>query len=157
MSSTAPPHVGPADRIDFTDSRVLVTGGTKGIGAAITRHFVEADASVIVAARTPVDDIPAGRFAQADVATSEGVTTLAVSDQYEQEMEYSGDVAKGEFTAFWLRDGRVLAGMNVNIWDVTDVIQTLIRSGARGDKARLVNPEVPPAEVHTEPLAGARS
>ena len=157
MSITAPPHLGPADRIDFTDSRVLVTGGTKGIGAAITRHFVEADASVIVAARTPVDDIPAGRFAQADVATSEGVTTLAVSDQYEQELEYSGDVAKGEFTASWLRGGRVPAGMNVNIWDVTDVIQTLIRSGARGDKARLVYPEVPPAEVHTEPLAGARS
>jgi len=72
-------------------------------------------------------------------------------------MEYSGDVAKGEFTAFWLRDGRVLAGMDVNIWDVTDVIQTLIRSGARVDKARLVNPEVPLAEVHAEPLAGARS
>jgi len=157
MSSTAPPHVGPADRIDFTDSMVLVTGRTKGIGTAIERHFVEADARVIVAARTPVDDIPAGRFAQADVATSEGVTTLAFSDQYEQEMKYSGDFAKGEFTAFWLRDGRVRAGMNVNIWDVTDVIQTLIRSGARVDKARLVTPEVPPAAVHAEPLAGARS
>jgi NADPH:quinone reductase-like Zn-dependent oxidoreductase len=51
MSITAPPHLGPADRIDFTDSRVLVTGGTKGIGAAITQHFVEAHASVIVAER----------------------------------------------------------------------------------------------------------
>ena len=157
MSSTAPPHVGPADRIDFTDSRVLVTGGTKGIGAAIERNYVEADAKVIVALRTPVDDIRAGLLAQADVATSEGVRTLAFSDHYEQEMGYSGDGVGGEFTAFWLRDGRVLAGMDVNIWEVTDVIQTLIRSGARVDKARLVNPEVPLAEVHAEPLAGARS
>ena len=91
------------------------------------------------------------------------------SDQYDLGVEYNGyaddwdrvvvrgDRSGREFLAFWLKDGRVLAGMNVNIWDVTDVIQTLIRSGARVDKARLVNPEVPPAEVHAEPLAGARS
>ena len=36
-----------------------------------------------------------------------------------------------EFIAFWLKDDRVVAGMNVNIWDVTDPIQALIR--ARND------------------------
>ena len=36
------------------------------------------------------------------------------------------DVAKGEFIAFWMGAG-VMAGMNVNIWDATDAIQTLVR------------------------------
>jgi 3-phenylpropionate/trans-cinnamate dioxygenase ferredoxin reductase subunit len=62
------------------------------------------------------------------------------SDQYEIGMEYSGyatewdeiiyrgALADGEFIAFWLKDQRVIAGMNVNVWDVSDDIQTLIRS-----------------------------
>ena len=76
------------------------------------------------------------------------------SDQYDVGMEYAGhatewdevvfrgDTAAREFIAFWLRDGRVLAGMNVNVWDVTDDIQALIRSGARVDPARLRDPDV---------------
>jgi 3-phenylpropionate/trans-cinnamate dioxygenase ferredoxin reductase component len=78
------------------------------------------------------------------------------SDQYDCGMEYSGyvgpdgydevvfrgDVASGEFIAFWMRDGRVLAGMNVNTWDVTDAIEALVRSGARVDPAELADPEV---------------
>ncbi|MEO8888890.1 MAG: FAD-dependent oxidoreductase [Jatrophihabitantaceae bacterium] len=93
------------------------------------------------------------------------------SDQYEMGMEYSGyvgpdgyddvafrgDVGKGEYLAFWLRDGRVLAGMNVNIWDVTDDIVALIRSGRPVDTARLVNPEVPWEEVLGGAPAGQRS
>ena len=62
------------------------------------------------------------------------------SDQYDVGMEYSGyapqwdevvfrgDRAGGEFIAFWLRDGRVTAGMNVNVWDVNEDVQALIRS-----------------------------
>ncbi|HEV7207167.1 MAG TPA: oxidoreductase C-terminal domain-containing protein, partial [Mycobacteriales bacterium] len=46
------------------------------------------------------------------------------------------------FIAFWVRDGRVLAGMNVNIWDVTDAISSLIRSGAQVDLSKLADPEV---------------
>lgn len=54
-------------------------------------------------------------------------------------MEFSGDThgydevfikGKGlEFIAYWLREGSVIAGMNVNIWDVVGDIQNLIRSG----------------------------
>ena len=62
------------------------------------------------------------------------------SDQYDVGMEYSGyatewdevvfrgDREGGEFVAFWLRDGRVEAGMNVNVWDVNEHVQALIRS-----------------------------
>ena len=47
-------------------------------------------------------------------------------------------------------DGRVLAGMNVNIWDVRDDIQALVRAGYAGravDLARLADPPVPLADV----------
>jgi 3-phenylpropionate/trans-cinnamate dioxygenase ferredoxin reductase component len=78
------------------------------------------------------------------------------SDQYDSGMEYSGhvgpdgydevvfrgDVASGEFIAFWVRDGRVLAGMNVNTWGVTDAIEALVRSRARVDPIELADPEV---------------
>ncbi|WP_051755379.1 NAD(P)/FAD-dependent oxidoreductase [Kitasatospora purpeofusca] len=83
------------------------------------------------------------------------------SDQYDLGMEYvgwvepggydrvvfRGDVATREFIAFWLSEGKVLAGMNVNIWDVTDPIRTLIRSGRTVDPARLADPEVPLGDV----------
>jgi 3-phenylpropionate/trans-cinnamate dioxygenase ferredoxin reductase subunit len=77
------------------------------------------------------------------------------SDQYDVGMEYSGhaaswdrvvvrgDPASREFIAFWLAGGRVLAGMNVNVWDVTDPIQALIRSGRAIDERRLADPDVP--------------
>ena len=76
------------------------------------------------------------------------------SDQYDVGMEYSGfarswdrvvfrgDPASREFIAFWLANGRVLAGMNVNVWDVTDAIQALIASGGQVDVARLADPDV---------------
>jgi 3-phenylpropionate/trans-cinnamate dioxygenase ferredoxin reductase subunit len=73
------------------------------------------------------------------------------SDQYDLGMEYSGyapswdevvfrgDPASREFIAFWLKSGRVLAGMNVNVWDVTESIQALVRSGAHVDRAALAD------------------
>ncbi|ATL27544.1 NAD(P)/FAD-dependent oxidoreductase [Streptomyces formicae] len=83
------------------------------------------------------------------------------SDQYDVGLEYSGwappgsydqvvvrgDTGKREFIAFWLRDGRVLAGMNVNVWDVTEPIQELIRSGRRPDPDALADPSTPLASL----------
>ncbi|MEV7995466.1 FAD-dependent oxidoreductase [Streptomyces sp. NPDC086077] len=79
------------------------------------------------------------------------------SDQYDLGMEYSGwappgtydqvvirgDAGKREFIAFWLAGGRVLAGMNVNVWDVTEPIQNLIRSQTPLDADALADPHVP--------------
>jgi 3-phenylpropionate/trans-cinnamate dioxygenase ferredoxin reductase component len=83
------------------------------------------------------------------------------SDQYDLGMEYSGhtepgdydqvvfrgDVPGREFVAFWLADGRVVAGMNVNVWDVTDDIQRLVRSGSPVNPDRLTNPAVALTDV----------
>jgi len=79
------------------------------------------------------------------------------TDQYDLGMEYAGyvepggydlvvfrgDVPQREFIAFWLSGGRVLAGMNVNIWDVNDKIAALVRAGLPVDPARLADPDVP--------------
>jgi 3-phenylpropionate/trans-cinnamate dioxygenase ferredoxin reductase subunit len=79
------------------------------------------------------------------------------SDQYDLGMEYLGYLEPGgydqvvfrgnragrEFIAFWLSEGRVVAGMNVNVWDVTDPIKALIRSRRPVDADRLADPEVP--------------
>ena len=54
-----------------------------------------------------------------------------------------GDLAAREFIAFWLRDGRVQAGMNVNVWDVTEPIRRLINSRQRIDAATLADPDHP--------------
>ncbi len=83
------------------------------------------------------------------------------SDQYDLGMEaagvpepggydqvvYRGDKAALEFVAFWLADGAVVAGMNVNVWDVNDDIQALIRSGTPVDVGRLEDPDVPLSEL----------
>jgi 3-phenylpropionate/trans-cinnamate dioxygenase ferredoxin reductase component len=81
------------------------------------------------------------------------------SDQYDVGMEYAGyatdwdevvfrgDPKEREFIAFWVKDGRVLAGMNVNVWEVTDQIQALVRSGAPIDRERLADPDVPLEEL----------
>jgi len=79
------------------------------------------------------------------------------SDQYDLGMEYSGwappgtydqvvirgDAGKREFIAFWIKEGRVLAGMNVNVWDVTEPIQKLIRTKTQVNTDALADPHVP--------------
>ena len=81
------------------------------------------------------------------------------SDQYEVGMEYSGYVTEWdevvfrgdpqarEFIAFWCQNGRVLAGMNVNVWDVTEDIQALVRGQRPVDLAALADPDTPLSEL----------
>ena len=59
------------------------------------------------------------------------------------EVVYRGDRAGREFIAFWLAGSRVVAGMNVNVWDVNDGVQGIIRRANIVDPARLVDENVP--------------
>ncbi|WP_088320022.1 NAD(P)/FAD-dependent oxidoreductase [Kineosporia sp. R_H_3] len=79
------------------------------------------------------------------------------TDQYDLGMEYTGyvepggydevvfrgDRESGEFVAFWVGGGRVLAGMNVNVWDVADAIEALVRDGGPVDVTALADPDRP--------------
>jgi NADPH-dependent 2,4-dienoyl-CoA reductase/sulfur reductase-like enzyme len=83
------------------------------------------------------------------------------SDQYDLGMEcaglplpgtydqvlYRGDGDTLEFIAFWLNEGRLVAGMNVNVWDVNADIQSLIRSAKPLDPKRLTDPAIALSEV----------
>jgi 3-phenylpropionate/trans-cinnamate dioxygenase ferredoxin reductase component len=85
------------------------------------------------------------------------------SDQYDVGMEYSGyapewdevvfrgDPTDGEFIAFWLREARVVAGMNVNVWDVNEHVQALIRSRRPVDAAVLSDPDTPLESLAAHP------
>jgi 3-phenylpropionate/trans-cinnamate dioxygenase ferredoxin reductase subunit len=53
-----------------------------------------------------------------------------------------GDRARRRFIAFWLVDGRVVAGMNVNVGDVNETVQAIIRSGLRFDPHLLGNESI---------------
>lgn len=91
------------------------------------------------------------------------------TQQYDMDMEYAGWAQPGDydrvvfrgdpsivdgkvsrFIAFWIRRSRVLAGMNVNVHDVQDDIQRLVRAGHAGqgtDVDRLTDPSVPLGEL----------
>ena len=77
------------------------------------------------------------------------------SDQYELGMEYRGRAQSddpvvfrgdpaggaGEFIAFWLHDGVVVAAMNANVWDQGDAIEALLAARRPVDPAALADPD----------------
>ncbi|MEO8907706.1 MAG: FAD-dependent oxidoreductase [Microbacteriaceae bacterium] len=90
------------------------------------------------------DDIPYFYTDQYDLGMEyAGYPTLTA----DASLVYRGDPASREFVVFWQAGGRVVAGMNVNVWDVSEDIQSLIRSERTVDAARLADADVPIAEV----------
>jgi 3-phenylpropionate/trans-cinnamate dioxygenase ferredoxin reductase component len=89
------------------------------------------------------------------------------SDQYDVGMEYSGlargwdrvvlrgDPAEREFVAFWMFEDRVMAGMNVNVWDVTDPIRRLIAERIAVDDRQLADNDVPLDQLASAIRGGA--
>jgi 3-phenylpropionate/trans-cinnamate dioxygenase ferredoxin reductase component len=87
------------------------------------------------------------------------------SDQYEAGMEYNGyaaqwdevvfrgEVAAHEFVAFWLKNQRLVAGLNMNVWDASEPIRELIRSRRALDPRDLGDPAIPLSQL-LEPEAG---
>lgn len=89
------------------------------------------------------------------------------TDQFDLGMEYSGygpltsgadvvirgNLTAREFIAFWVKDARVVAGMNVNVWDVNETVQQFIRSGIPVDSGRLADEAVPLESLLPAPAA----
>jgi 3-phenylpropionate/trans-cinnamate dioxygenase ferredoxin reductase component len=85
------------------------------------------------------------------------------SDQYDLGMEYvglgqpddlvtiRGDEEARELIAFWHRDGRVTAAMNMNVWDVVDDLRALVAGGDTIDPQALADPGVPLGDLAGHP------
>ena len=106
---------------EFKDKRVLVTGGTKGIGEAIVRRFTLGGALVATTARSPLpqDHSPAV-FVQADIGTAAGAQ--AVIDRIQQEWNGldilinsagGSDAPNGGFQVLSDRDWQTALGLNL--------------------------------------------
>ena len=117
---------------------------------ARSEHWANAIASGKVAAKSMLgqtavlDDIPYFYTDQFDLGMEySGFGALAK----DAEIVVRGSLEKREFVAFWVLEGRVVAGMNVNIWDVQEAIKALISSGRTVDTTKLADPETPLEDI----------
>ncbi|MDQ0493213.1 NAD(P)-dependent dehydrogenase (short-subunit alcohol dehydrogenase family) [Paenibacillus brasilensis] len=70
---------------EFEDKKLLVTGGTKGMGEKIAQRFAAAGATVLTTARSiPAELADPNLFVQADISTPEGVEKVieAVKERF---------------------------------------------------------------------------
>ena len=108
-------------------------------------HWANADTAGAAAGRALLGDtteyaaIPYFYTAQFDLSMEySGFGELAG----DAEVVFRGDRSGREFVAFWLADGQVVAGMNVNVWDVNETVQRLIRSRVRVDPRLLADESI---------------
>jgi 3-phenylpropionate/trans-cinnamate dioxygenase ferredoxin reductase subunit len=114
-----------------------------------------------------LDGGPAAARSMLDQSVEFDPVPFFFTDQYDLGMEFRGWVEPGgryrvvfrgdpallagevpEYVAFWLDpSGRVLAGMNVNVWDASDEIEQLVRAGRPVDPAKLADRSVPLADL----------
>src|SRR4051794_20164089 len=62
-----------AEPTEFKGRRILVTGGTRGIGEAIVDRLIRGGGDVIATARSASPETSADRFVQGDVSTRDGI------------------------------------------------------------------------------------
>ncbi|WP_239437120.1 NAD(P)/FAD-dependent oxidoreductase [Arthrobacter alpinus] len=126
---------------DVANARHPFTGAL-----ARSEHWANAIAGGKVAARSMLgqdavlDDIPYFYTDQFDLGMEYSGFGALTKDA---ELVIRGSLEKREFIAFWLLDGRLVAGMNVNIWDVQDTIKELISSQRILDTLKLADPQTP--------------
>lgn len=65
------------DSREFAGKRVLITGGTKGLGQATVQRFLAGGARIITSARSNPNPIDGVAFVQADLTTAEGGEAFA--------------------------------------------------------------------------------
>ncbi|WP_410671047.1 NAD(P)/FAD-dependent oxidoreductase [Amycolatopsis sp. cmx-4-68] len=71
-----------------------------------------------------------------------GCEYRGLADPAADELVVRGDLAAREFTAFWLRDGKVAAAMNVNMWDDGDALSALVDGEAKVTAEQLKTAEL---------------
>ncbi|TDC23631.1 SDR family oxidoreductase [Streptomyces sp. 8K308] len=65
---------------ELAGKRALVTGGSRGIGAAVVRQLLDAGAEVLTTARSATRTVPKGAaFVEADVRTRAGAEAIAAA------------------------------------------------------------------------------
>jgi 3-phenylpropionate/trans-cinnamate dioxygenase ferredoxin reductase subunit len=160
------PNTGLAQRAGLeVDNGVLVASGLRTSNSDISAAGDVANAFNPVLGRHVRVEHWANALNQPTIAAARMLGRGAVyealpyffTDQYDLGMEYvgyaepgdydqvvfRGDVSARQFIAFWCKDNRILAGMNVNIWDVSDQVKALIRSGHHFDPSALADPGQP--------------
>jgi Reductase C-terminal len=115
-----------------TSSTFAIVGGGLAGAAAEALRDKDFDGHIVLFAAA-YDELPYFFTDQYDL----GMEYVGYASGYDK-VVYRGDVGAREFTAFWLDgDSRVLAGMNVNIWEGLDDIKSLIRSRESIDPSKL--------------------
>jgi 3-phenylpropionate/trans-cinnamate dioxygenase ferredoxin reductase subunit len=118
-------------------------------------HWAEADrqpdaaAASIVGDGDPYDARPFFFSDQYDLGME--YRGFAGSDDYDRvvvrEKDRADETEKRELLAFWVKDAKVLAAMNVNVWDVEDDVEALLARDEPVDLQRLADPDVPLGKV----------
>ena len=120
-----------AQRINFAGKTVLVTGGAKGIGAAMCRGFSDAGARVIVAdvdgkAGSALAHDIGGNFAQLDVTDTDACAELAASEPVDVVVANAGIIHNAPSAKVDIADFQSV--IDVNLVGVFNTLQTF---GAR--------------------------
>ncbi|GGX23525.1 short-chain dehydrogenase [Streptomyces malachitofuscus] len=114
--------------------RAVVTGGSRGIGAGVVRHLLDAGAEVLAAARSATPEVPEkAHFVAADLRTREGIDAVAASAR-----EVLGGVDIVVHTAGGARAQDGATGTPDEVWQ--DTLDLNLLAAVRLD--RLVIPEM---------------
>jgi hypothetical protein len=138
-------------------THVIVGASLTGAKAAETLRDEGFDGRVVLVGaehERPYERPPLSKdYLRGEVGRDVGMEYTGVARSGDR-VVFRGDPAIREWVAFWLLEDRVVAAMNVNVWDVTEPIKRLIAEPASVDERRLADPEVP-LDHFTSPARGS--